>query len=285
MPLLEQASHRPAAVGWSARLALRFVAGPAGTLLKERQHNGPLRVQRPFYPETSQVCHVYLLHPPGGVVGGDKLEIIADVGSAAHALLTTPAATKFYRSAGPRAEQHQHWRLACDATLEWLPQENIVFDGANARQVTRVDLAGGARFLGWEITCLGRPASAAPFSSGTYAANIELWREERPLYLERARFRGGDVLLSEPWGLAGQSVTGTLLCTGDYTGALPELRERGAAVLPEGWIGITQLPEVLVCRYLGPSTEHARRCFWTLWETLRPLALGRVAARPRIWDT
>src|SRR5205085_6360717 len=88
--------------GWQAELRLRFNCDapgplrPGRTRLVERQHRGPLVVQRPFYPE-GDPCHVYLVHPPGGVVGGDALRIDATVDPGAHALITTPAATKFYR--------------------------------------------------------------------------------------------------------------------------------------------------------------------------------------------
>lgn len=271
--------------GWCASLTLGFVREDGRTVLRERRHVGPLRVQRPFYPEGPDACHVYILHPPGGVVGGDRLAIAGTINAGASALLTTPAAGKFYTSAGPKAVQSQHWRVQEGASLEWLPQENIIYNGAQAALDLRVDLAADAKFLGWELLCFGRPASGDEFSCGRLRAGIEIWRAAAPLYIERSRFDPAGEIFSAPWGLARHCVTGTLLCTGDYTGQLDSLRASANAQVNSGCVTITQLPTILICRYLGSSTEEARCCFWHLWELLRPLALGRAPCRPRIWST
>jgi urease accessory protein len=144
---------------------LEFAAGPDRTILVHREQRGPLAVQRPFYPEGS-TCHVYVLHPPGGLVGGDVLAIEVRVGEGAQALITTPGAAKLYRSLGPTAEQTQRLRVAAGGSLEWLPQENILFPGAQARLRTELDLEPGAAFIGWEVQCLGRPAIGERFETG-----------------------------------------------------------------------------------------------------------------------
>lgn len=272
--------------GWRASLTLGFAREGARTVLRERRHAGPLRVQRPFYPEGPEACHVYVLHPPGGVVGGDRLDIAGVVDVGASALLTTPAAGKFYLSAGAVAVQNQRWRVCDSATLEWLPQENIIYDGANAVLNLHVDVAPKAAFLGWEVLCLGRPASGHGFRNGLLRTQMEIWRDGSPLYIERSHLDASGEVLSAPWGLAQRCVTGTLLCTGRYPmQQLEALRQRANAAMTEGWVALTQLPDVLVCRYLGKSTEEARSCFWQLWEMLRPWVVGRAPCRPRIWDT
>ena len=144
--------------GWLARLDLDFQVHGGRTVLARRRHEGPLRTLRSFHPEGAP-CHSYLIHPPGGIVGGDRLEIDIRVGDGAHALITTPAANKFYRSAGATARQVQELRVEAGATLEWLPQEQSLFNAARVDSLTRVALGDSARFLGWEITALGRPAS------------------------------------------------------------------------------------------------------------------------------
>ena len=144
------------------------------TRLVERHHKGPLIVQRPFYPE-GDPCHVYLVHPPGGVVGGDELRIDVQVDAGAHALITTPAATKFYRCDGRHSSQTQELRAA-GATLEWLPQENIFYRGADVRTATRVQIDADSRFIGWEINCLGLPARGEHFDAGALRLDLELWR-------------------------------------------------------------------------------------------------------------
>jgi urease accessory protein UreH len=156
---------------------------------------------------------VYVLHPPGGVVSGDQLRIRGSVEAGAHALITTPAANKLYRARDDRrASVHSTLQVGRGAVLEWLPQETIAFSGARAELSLRVDLEPEARFLGWEIVCLGRPAAGERFTSGALALTLELSRAGKPEYLERGSYEAGAPLLQAPWGLAGQPVVGTMLC-------------------------------------------------------------------------
>jgi urease accessory protein len=281
--------------GWQARLTLGFQRQHARTILGSCAHHGPLRVQRPFYPEGDEICHVALLHPPGGVVGGDELHIDVTLHSDARALVTTPAAGKFYRSAGPRARQIQHLRVAAGAALEWLPQENIVYSGARVHAGTHVELQGDARFIGWEILCLGRPAAGERFATGDYRQDLELWRDGEPLYLEHGRYPGGDVILDARWGLQSQPVSATLACVGAPPDGVAAIRAEWEAFTDSTAPGpagqneergtATQLDGVLVCRYLGPSTARARRFFMLAWNVLRPNVLGRPPCPSRFWNT
>lgn len=271
--------------GWRARLDLEFESRAGRSVLTRRIHSGPLRVQRPFYPEGDEVCHVYVLHPPGGVVGGDELEIDVAVGDASKALLTTPAAGKFYRSNGMLARQTQHLMVGADAVLEWLPQETIVFDGAHVNMATRIELEHEARFIGWEVLCLGRPGAGERFEHGVVRQNWEIWRDGKPLLVERALYKQGGAALDAAWGLAGQPVCGTLVCVGSEAGLIERVREATAQLNISGLFSVSQLAEVLVCRYLGPHGEEARRCFIQAWEILRPAILQRPACAPRIWAT
>lgn len=272
------------AEGWRASLALGFRHDGARTVLARRSAYGPLQVQRPFYPE-GDVCHVYLLHPPGGIVGGDRLEIAAEIEAGAHALLTTPAAGKFYRSAGRSAEQWQRFAVADGAALEWFPQETVVFDGARARNVTRVELAPGARFIGWEIVCLGRTASGERFGNGLFVQGMEVYRQGRPIFLERNHFDGGGAVLDAPWGLSGWPVTGTLVCAGADESDLTAVRDALGEDEADELTGATLLGEVLLARYVGSVAERARERFIRVWEALRPRKFGRPAQQPRIWST
>jgi urease accessory protein len=281
---MRQAVALGADAGWRAALELGFRRDGARTVLASRSAVGPLQVQRPFYPEGG-VCHVYLLHPPGGIVGGDRLEIAAAIEIGAQVLLTTPAAGKFYRSAGPRAEQAQRFAVGADAALEWFPQETIVFDGARARNKTRVDLAPGAGFIGWEIVCLGRPASGERFGSGLFIQGMEVYRQGRPLLLERNRFDGGGAVLEAPWGLCGFPVTGTLVCAGGDGADLAALGDALGEDAADELTGATLIGELLLVRFLGHQAERARERFVRAWEVLRPRILGRPAQRPRIWNT
>ena len=242
-------------------------------------------MQRPFYPDGERACHVYILHPPGGVVGGDTLTIRAEVERGAHALLTTPAAGKLYRSDGACAQLTQELTVADGAWLEWLPQETIAFDGARAASTTRVELAGNAGFIGWEILCLGRPVAGEAYTRGAFTQRFDIRRDGAPLWWERNALVGGAPVLHAPWGLAGKSVVATLVAVGRAPGALPALRELLNAERDEGEFSVSQLRDVLVCRYLGNSAEQARAGFTVAWRLLRPALWGVEASPPRIWAT
>ena len=153
-------------VGWQASLNLQFRRDPERTVLARAAHVGPLTVQRPFYPE-GETCHLYLLHPPGGIVGGDELDIEVTLEAGSHALITMPGASKFYRSAGAEGRLSQRMTVGENATLEWLPQDTIFFPAARARLSTRFQLTSGSRLLAWELFCLGRPVNGVAFSENT----------------------------------------------------------------------------------------------------------------------
>lgn len=273
---------------WHAELHLGFARQGERTVLRENRHRGPLRVQKALYPEGEAVCQAIVLHPPSGIAGGDHLAISAEIGQGAHAQLTTPGAGKWYRSGGAEASQSIAFTVDEGATLEWLPQETIVFDGARARMETRVSLAADSRYIGWDILCLGRAAAGERFEKGRFDLFFRVDRGNAPIWLERGGFDGNDPMLSSPAGWAGATVCGTLLC------AFPELPLQAAALLeacrkipPADGAnhGLSALPGVLVARYLGDSSEAARLWFAELWAILRPACCGRPAVTPRIWNT
>ncbi len=268
-----------ARTGWQAELELGFTPGPGRTALSHRRRRGPLAVQRPFYPEGG-LCHVYLLHPPGGVVGGDSLHIRARVSAGAQALVTTPGAAKFYLSAGDTARQVQILTVADDASLEWLPQENIFFPGAMTGLETRIELAQEARFIGWEIHCLGRPVIGERFESGHADFQLHVARNCEPLLLERLTVTPEK--LDGAASLRGLPVSASMAATPATQTELERVRE----VLPDEPIaGATLLDELLVVRYLGSSTEQCRSLFTLIWAVLRPAVVGCAACPPRIWNT
>jgi urease accessory protein len=272
--------------GWQAELTLSFVRAGERTVLHERRHRGPLRVQKPFYPEGERVCHVYLLHPPGGLVAGDRWVIDAQVEAGAHALLTTPAASKLYRSGSSERQgvQQQHLRVAAGASLEWLPQETIAFDGTRTRVSTRVELEGDACFVGWEVLCLGRPASGERFEHGEVAPSWELLRDGQLAYVERGQYSGGSDALAAAWGLRGQPVVGTLLCAAPQASRHVDAA-RAALATSIGLAAVSGWGDLLVARYLGPCVDEARKLFSAVWRALGRGLSGRPASAPRIWST
>jgi urease accessory protein len=245
-------------------------------------------VQRPFFPEGPGVCHVYLLHPPGGVVGGDRLRVDLRVGTGAHALCTTPAATKVYRTAGATARIEQRLSVAAGGALEWLPQETILYDAADADLRTRVDLEGDARFVATDVICFGLPARGEGFSRGRCRQAVEVWRDGRPLLVERGRFDGGTPVHAAAWGLGGAPVLALLAASpAPADGALlPALRALADALPASERAAATVVPGgVLVVRHAGPGVERARRFLMDAWRLVRPALLGRAAEPPRVWAT
>ena len=266
----------PLAASWKARLSLEFRNSGAKTVLAKRESDGPLVVQKPLYPEGEPVCHAIVVHPPGGIAAGDELSLQTKVEKNAAALLTTPGAGKWYRSAGPWARQSLDFDV--QGTLEWLPRETIVFDGALAELECAVNLGEGARFIGWEVVCLGRTGSGERFERGRLKIATRVRQGSRILFIEKGEIDGGGRLLQSPAGLGGRSVFGTFIATDTSLAA----QARKAA--PE-CIALTQLPGLLVARYLGDSSEEAMRAFAGLWSVLRPAVCGRPAVEPRIWHT
>lgn len=275
--------------GWSARLRLGFHQGGRRSELSERERFGPLSVQRPFYPEGKH-CHVYILHPPGGVVGGDRLEIDVAANAGSGALITTPGAAKFYRSATSRAYQLQNLSVASGAVLEWLPQENIFFPGARVSLQTRVDLEQSSSFVWWEINCLGRPANNELFTYGELDSQFSLFRDDEPLLLERNRI--DERTRHYPALTGGKPVVATFIISGCDEQALDECREaaeqlhsRDSTADLRRCLGITLIEDLLVARYLGDDTVKARQIFTQFWRQLRVRCIGLAPVTPRIWLT
>jgi urease accessory protein len=268
---------------WPASLSLKLADLHGRTALVEKSQSGPLSIQRPFYPE-GDIAHLYLLHPPGGVAGGDDLEIRVSLAETATALVTTPGATKFYRSKGPDATLCQWLQVDAGATLEWFPQENILFPGANVRMVTDIRLRGDARVAAWEISCFGRPAVGERFEHGAVDARLDLYRDDRPLLRERLRVdRPAD--LDGTSGLRGFPVAATLLMTGAVTDTLAEARAVAVERPAELVHGLTLVEDVLIARVLATTTEPVRRLFDALWRVWRARVVGQPACPPRIWAT
>ena len=281
----------PAKAHWRAHLQLGFAHDAGTTRLVLRQHTGPLRVQKPLYPEGERICHAIVIHPPGGVVGGDQLAITANVGADAHALITTPGAAKWYRSNGYTSEQRIDLQVADDAHLEWLPQETIFFDDATVKLHQTVHLQGNASFIASDILCFGRTASNEQYTRGVIAQCNRIYRNGQLIWFEQGRIGGNDAAMHSPLGLHGKSVCGMVLACGESLTSeqLQQLRDRTATLIaalePDSICGVTQMKTVIVARYLGNSSEVAKQWLQIVWEHLRPVINAHQAVVPRIWQT
>lgn len=269
--------------GWQAELNMGFRRSQGKTVLSRLNHFGPLRVQRPFYPE-QDVCHVYMLHPPGGLVGGDQLVINIHCEQHAHSLLTTPGSTKFYRSAGDYAEVTQNITVEEGGIIEWFPQENILFPGAKAKIKTQIHLTGSAQFIGWEINCLGRPVNNERFFQGSMDSLLLLYRDNIPQLLERLKVNSLKHLNAST-GLRNYPMQATFIATGCGEAELELVRNLLAEIQAGFPHGVTLVDGMLLLRVLGERTEKIQRLMIPVWQALRPSLLGKQATVPRIWAT
>ena len=281
-------------MGWGASLSLAYRSeswhdGARRSVVLDR-HHGPLRVLASLYPEGPAICHNVVVHPPGGIVGGDTLAIEVTVGEGAHALVTTPGATRYYRSAGAPADQSVEARVAPGARLEWLPLETIVHSGAQGENRQRFLLAPGAEMIGWDVLALGLPASGEGFEAGTFTQRIEL----PGVWLERARLDAEDTrLLDSPLGWAGQRVLATLwfaagsaICATRRDALLAVAREASAGSTLAASAGATSThAEVVTLRVLAPRVEPAIALLGAVWARWRQLAWDLAPCTPRIWRT
>jgi urease accessory protein len=273
---------------WRADLRLRFASREGKTVLVEGKHSGPLTVQKALYPEGSAVCHAVIIHPPGGIAGGDRLFINIEVETNGRAVVTTPAAAKWYKAAGSSSHQQIFIRLSDASSLDWLPQENLFFNAANAHSAFKLEVAPTASAIGWEMALFGRQASGEAWDSGAIRSSTEIQRPDgKPLWIEQTLLEGRDPLLKSAQGLAGYKTLGTLWAVGKgCTSAL-------AAELNE-WLpferrlraGATSLSDgILLLRCLATEIQFLRELMIECWTRLRPKVLGLSPQRLRLWAT
>lgn len=282
----DAARHIDAA--WHAHLRLGFTWHGTRTVLAERRHSGPLRVQKPLYPEGHAVCHAVIVHPPGGIAGGDRLDINVALASGAHGVVTTPGAAKWYKAARGGATQKTTLALAAGARLDWLPQENILFDAADARQQLDIVVDEGATLIGWDATVLGRQAAGERWTRGLWRSRITLRHVNGAcLWDEQTVLHAADATEHVHATLAGLPVFATLwavgpACTSDLANALAA----DLPYAPELRAGVTCLPgNVLVMRVLGRHMEAVRTLMANTWLQLRPRVHGVAGVPLRLWAT
>jgi urease accessory protein len=279
-PPLAQVVAGPARRHWPAHLRIGATAEAGGTVLRSR-HSGPLRMQKTLYPEGNAVAHALVVHPPGGIASGDELDLDVHCHAGSHVLVTTPGATKWYRGL-PGAGSRQTCRLQVDAgaSLEWLPQEAIVFDDCDGHAAVHLDLASDARCIGWDIWVFGRHAQGERFASGQLRLRTRLLRDGHLQWCEQSRIDA--TALRRTTALNGAHVCGVLWAAGNL-GAVPALDDLRDAH-PD--LALTApVPDLLLARMIGRDPETLVRKFRALWCTLRPGLLQRAAQLPRIWST
>ncbi|MFM1989750.1 MAG: hypothetical protein RJA99_2707 [Pseudomonadota bacterium] len=286
----------PGATGWHARLDLRFEARHGRTRLVHNRHEGPLRLIRSL-PLDDGGCQAVIVHPPGGLVGGDALDLDLAVGEGARVLCTTPGAQKWYRSPGAAARARTRVTVGAGGALEWLPQPAIVFDRARVDQSIDFDLAPDARAIGWECLVLGRAAMGERFATGELRQRLGLSVGGTVRWAEHTAARAGDRLFASPLGWGGRTVACTVWAAAPDATIDDALRDgwrellaaecatpdARAARLDAGTTRPT--PGLLGARLLADDSQVAMRVAQALWARARPAVLGAASAPPRIWAT
>jgi urease accessory protein len=278
-------TERPDISPWLGEVRLHYDRIGAQTRLASAWHQAPLKVQRPLYPEGDTICHTILIHTAGGMVGGDGLNYQVTLEPSAHALITTAAAGKVYRTPNYWTTQTLSLSVGPGACLEWLPQETILFAQAQFQQTLKVQLAPEAHWLGWDIYRFGRTARGERFMPGQWRAHTEVWRGNTPLWIDRQWLPGTSVTLDAYHGLNGYPVIGTLVWLGKTVESdlVTLLRSLWRDAERSGETGITRIQQGLLCRYRGHSTTEARTWFTQVWHHVRSYGLGRPACLPRVW--
>jgi urease accessory protein len=274
---------------WHAKLNIDYQDESTRTVARH-VHTGPLRVLQSLYPEGDAICHNVLVHPPGGLVGGDTLEMHISASGTAHGLITTPGATRFYRSAGEPALQRTRVHLRDRARLEWLPLEAIAYNACQAENHLSITLEAGAEFMGWDITAFGLPSAGLPFKEGQFLQHIEV----PGVWLERGLLSAHDQhLMDGPMGLAGQRcmaslffVSGSKITRARREAGLELARQVIDSHALGQMAGVTYPNEqVMVLRVLAPLVEPAVDLLRQVWQVWRQHYWQLPATVPRIWST
>ena len=284
---------------WLAKLSLQFSHDAYGTQLQKTTRKGPLSVQKAFYPEGQECAHIYLLHPPAGIVSGDELHVELIIDNKGHVLVTTPGANRFYRAREDRligeSKQKQITTLLLGETsiAENFPQETIVYEGADGFNTVDVHIKPTSVYLGWDITCLGLPSSNEYFDQGQYTQLNRLYCDNKLIYHDRIEISPRNQLLHHVAGLASKTVFGTFLVYAptqltqvkDRKLIIEALREIIEIENAQDLISVTDIRGLFVIRYLGGQAHQCKTLFIKLWQHLRPLVIQASAIQPRIWHT
>jgi len=277
---------------WDGALSLSLEPNSKGkTVLRHKQQNGPYTLQRPLYPE-GDICHLILLHPPGGLVEADTLKLNVNAAESTHTVITTPSAGKVYCCASEFAGQSQLFNINSGACLEWFPQETILYEASKSNLHTRIELEGNAKFIGWEVLCLGRPISEDFFETGHVKQHIEILRDGKIQFQERFDYQAdtalGQTMFRSKWGLGNRRSFGTFMVAGagkqdlESIHGLIEESFEGQSNLD---IGATLIGDLLVCRALAPQSRYIKEAFTSIWAQIRFGVVGTKMYFPRIWNT
>jgi urease accessory protein len=297
----------PSKNAWLASLFLEFAIARGVSQLTKTRRSGPLSVQKAFYPEGKDCAHVYLLHPPAGIVSGDELRIHICIQENAHALITTPGANRFYRARENQSigdsKQLQLFKLEVTekGKCENFPLETIVYEGADATNQLDLSMSSNSAYIGWDIACLGLPSSNQPFKKGKFTQLNKVYVDQKLVFHDRINLNAQNGIQGHIAGLHGYSVFATMLAHApkghltkmDKSDMVTSLRSHLHALNNKNDernenhpnVSITYIRDLLVVRYLGNHAEQCKSIFISLWKIIRPVYMNKTAVVPRIWHT
>ena len=286
---------------WLASLFLEFAIKSNVSQLVKTSRRGPLNVQKAFYPEGKDCAHVYLLHPPAGIVSGDELNIEICIQDSAHALITTPGANRFYRArtnlaiGDSKQTQISNINVLGKGICENFPLETIVYEGADAINQLDLKLSSQAHYIGWDISCLGLPAAGQPFKKGRFTQLNRVFIDGKLNFHDRINLTPNNNVCAHVAGLNNHSVFATMLAhapkvrINEKSQLVDRLREQIAHTdgidKPSQKVSVTYIRDLLVVRYLGDHAEECKAIFTSIWKTIRPIYIQKEANVPRIWLT
>lgn len=274
------------------RLRLRFEAEAGGrTTLRLAEQAPPLRVVRAF-PQEDGAALVHLHNISGGILGGDDLETVVEVGPGARAQVTSTSATRLYRCrpGAPPARQVYRIRVEEDGLLECVPDPLIPFAGARYLQETTIELAPGAGVFWWETVAPGREARGEVFAYEWLQIGLVIRTSEGPLLIERARLEPARCPLASPVRLGPyRTFASFAICRagtpgGDWQaleGALAEIAEEFSRPGETLW-GVSALPaDGLLVRGLSRAGRAVAPGLVAFWRAAKERLYGRAPVLPR----
>jgi urease accessory protein len=262
-------------VGRDGFLDLAFALRGARTIVTRSRWTVPLQVMAPLALDDSAAV-VSILNPTGGLVGGDRLAIDVEVDDGAHACLTTPSATKVYRTAGDVSEQRVRLRVGRGATLEWVPDHTIPYAGSAFRQSIDVEVAAGAALVLVDAFSAGRVARGEAWRFRWLESRVAICDDRGPVLHDRFVLDGGDgwdrLGFAESHPYFGSVV---VVAAGDLSGLVAAI-DRGTAAVPDAIAATARLSRRgVVVRCLAADAPALTDVVDAAWGAAR-IALGRA---------
>ena len=258
----------------SGRGHVGFKHASGRTRLNDLHQSGSAKIRLPKVYDGVPVA--VLINTAGGLTGGDRLAFAADIDAGAHAIVTSQAAERAYRSSGGVAEVENRLSAGNGATLEWLPQETILFNASGLHRSMSVDLVGDARLLAVESVVLGRTAMGETVDRVTFRDRWRIHRDGRLLFADDVRLEGdaGDILKGPATAGGGLAFATLVDCAVDADTRLGLARDAlgqlGIRAAASAWNG------VLVARFVGADGRALRDGLISFLETYRSADLPRV---------